>query len=470
MRNFGVVSGMAMLALSPAAAAKRPPHIVVDKSDNPLVIKGFLDEEGGLLGAIRLHGIGKVGAFRVLFSNLNEVAGDEVVSRAHLSLSGGTSIRKDEYKDAVITVESIVSPGQYSGHVDLVPQGQRRKNGTRVEIKVTASTHPKLVAVAPFDRVKGGFAHCGPLGCDATALLVPGSAGTEQQSVKFTLDPDTEAQVTNQEVFASGERGGHQLTEEELGISGAVLSSKHGTLSVPLKIDPSELPADHYTGTLHLTVEDLDEPVTIPIDFNVRNEPLWALLFIALGIVLGRLGGLIRGAPDRLKKRATVLERRVTAEVTDGENKTALMSKIAVAQTAIDNGELWLAKESLDDVKKALDQLRPRLLLFQLDALGPLGDAISWVSRAIHWLGRAIMWVFRKISPADYALSAGTHLVAVFVWIGLLIVGFNTLYVAQGASFGSNGIFDYVGFVLWGLTADIASRGLGNLTAGTAAA
>jgi hypothetical protein len=77
--------------------------------------------------------------------------------------------------------------------------------------------------------------------------------------------------------------------------------------------------------------------------------------------------------------------------------------------------------------------------------------------------------VFETISPVEAGLGLGAHVLGFLVWIGLLAIGFQTLYVNQGTAFGSNGIFDYVGLVLWGLTADVASRGWGNLAGGPAA-
>ena len=40
-----------------SAQTENPPRIEVDPSDNPLLIKGFIGEEPGLLGAMRLRGV-----------------------------------------------------------------------------------------------------------------------------------------------------------------------------------------------------------------------------------------------------------------------------------------------------------------------------------------------------------------------------------------------------------------------------
>jgi hypothetical protein len=49
-----------------------------------------------------------------------------------------------------------------------------------------------------------------------------------------------------------------------------------------------------------------------------------------------------------------------------------------------------------------------------------------------------------------------------------LLAGYEALDIQKGASFGSHPLLDLVGLVLWGPSADVASRGLGNLTARSA--
>lgn len=46
---------------------------------------------------------------------------------------------------------------------------------------------------------------------------------------------------------------------------------------------------------------------------------------------------------------------------------------------------------------------------------------------------------------------------------GLAIVGLNTLYIEKGETFGARPLSDYLGLLLWGLSADVASRGLSGL-------
>jgi hypothetical protein len=54
-------------------------------------------------------------------------------------------------------------------------------------------------------------------------------------------------------------------------------------------------------------------------------------------------------------------------------------------------------------------------------------------------------------------------LLNVILFIGLVLVGVETLYVNQDLSLGANPLTDYLSLVLWGLSADVASRSLTKL-------
>jgi len=54
-------------------------------------------------------------------------------------------------------------------------------------------------------------------------------------------------------------------------------------------------------------------------------------------------------------------------------------------------------------------------------------------------------------------------LLSLFLLMGLLTVGIHTLYVKDGKTFGSRPLTDYLGLVIWGFSADLASRSLSSL-------
>ena len=97
-----------------------------------------------------------------------------------------------------------------------------------------------------------------------------------------------------------------------------------------------------------------------------------------------------------------------------------------------------IADDDLDEAKTLLDSSR--------NALKQAGVAVP--QRGLPKTG--VRGAFETISPVEAGLGLGAHLLGFLIYIGLLVVGFQTLYVNQGTAFGSNGIFDYVGLVLWG--------------------
>lgn len=54
-------------------------------------------------------------------------------------------------------------------------------------------------------------------------------------------------------------------------------------------------------------------------------------------------------------------------------------------------------------------------------------------------------------------------LLSLILLIGLSAAGINSIYVENGTTFGARPFADYLGLILWGLSADVASRSLSNL-------
>lgn len=111
------------------------------------------------------------------------------------------------------------------------------------------------------------------------------------------------------------------------------------------------------------------------------------------------------------------------------------------AYTALDAHGLAMGQPPLQIDRSSLKKLKDSLIF-----LSGLSDEIR--AEATLWLIRPLLY---------FALL-----------VGLLAVGLNSLYVTNGASFGANPFADYLGLVLWGFSADVASRSLSNLRGGAA--
>jgi hypothetical protein len=80
-----------------------------------------------------------------------------------------------------------------------------------------------------------------------------------------------------------------------------------------------------------------------------------------------------------------------------------------------------------------------------------LRQGLVWIAGVSDELrAEATLWVVRPL------LSIG-------LLVGLSLVGVNELYVEKGTSLGAKPLSDYWGLILWGLSADVASRSLSNL-------
>jgi hypothetical protein len=85
-----------------------------------------------------------------------------------------------------------------------------------------------------------------------------------------------------------------------------------------------------------------------------------------------------------------------------------------------------------------------------------------------QWLSRLKGFLIGLTGLADQVRAEATlwlvrPLLYIVLLLGLLVLGIQSMYVDKGLSFGANPVADYLGLVLWGLTADVASRTLSNL-------
>ena len=84
------------------------------------------------------------------------------------------------------------------------------------------------------------------------------------------------------------------------------------------------------------------------------------------------------------------------------------------------------------------------------------------------WLVRLQNWFVIVSGVSDQIRTEATvwivrPLVSLTSLIFLSIVGLNSIYIDNGATFGSKPLSDYFSLIFWGLSADVASRKLSNL-------
>jgi hypothetical protein len=140
----------------------------------------------------------------------------------------------------------------------------------------------------------------------------------------------------------------------------------------------------------------------------------------------------------RLKNIEIGVAGLVTANImgaAGGPESQQIVEEARSAVSAASQAET-LAQRTTTQPPSRLDRFKSALV-----RLSGLSDDIR--AEATLWLLRPLLWLL--------------------VLIGLLTVGMSSLYVTNGATFGANPLSDYLGLLLWGLSADVASRTLGNL-------
>ena len=84
------------------------------------------------------------------------------------------------------------------------------------------------------------------------------------------------------------------------------------------------------------------------------------------------------------------------------------------------------------------------------------------------WVDQLQLVLINLLGLSDLVRTEATYwFLRLMLYGGLLvrltIVGLNTLYIEKGESFGARPLLDYLGLLLWGLSADVASRSLSSL-------
>jgi hypothetical protein len=142
------------------------------------------------------------------------------------------------------------------------------------------------------------------------------------------------------------------------------------------------------------------------------------------------------------------------------------------------------AKALLDEVKEALAALKTTLMgadgrpdadvaraAERAEAAAAAADRAAQAPPPMaepRWLERLKDWLVVLSGLSDQIRAEATlwlvrPLLYLALLLGLLAVGIGSLYVNNGVTFGANPFADYLGLVLWGLSADVASRSLSNL-------
>lgn len=156
----------------------------------------------------------------------------------------------------------------------------------------------------------------------------------------------------------------------------------------------------------------------------------------------------------RISKVRRLIAQREDAQAKELQTQISSdLNNIGSRGTETENRAVEAAKRSLEDIAIAADRIsqptgEPRASSGRLGKFQQLLVTLSGVPGQVR--AEATFWVVRP-------------LLSLILLVGLSAVGIGSLYVENGTTFGARPFADYLGLILWGLSADVASRSLSSL-------
>ncbi|NJR57831.1 MAG: hypothetical protein HC769_02575 [Cyanobacteria bacterium CRU_2_1] len=212
-----------------------------------------------------------------------------------------------------------------------------------------------------------------------------------------------------------------------------------------------------------------------------------------------RLASMVKQARDRVYRQqleaantqVTVVQGRLevltqlrsieTSFQAKGEDAPdQVFEQIAQAREEIRLGNDEAAKTTLDQITEVLLQMPTRrgagddseamkkTLTHAAASLDQNARSLAIAPQPPTWMDQLQRVLIDLSGLSDLVRAEATYwfvrpLLYGVLLVGLTIVGLNTLYIEKGETFGARPLSDYLGLLLWGLSADVASRSLSGL-------
>lgn len=371
MRN--VASWFVIMALGmPGAAGASEPVLRVDPGDNPLAIHGKLDGQTTAFGGnVRLTVTGSdVKELLLLPSGVKGVGEDSVIiDRSNVTVPSGISLTNGLPRDVRVTVNNVTRPGEYAGSLKFLLPGQSEENALKIGLQLHIEAKPKVLPVFPSMTFQ--LVRCRSLpfniDCILAGLLLSGSATSDNWMVDFDNQTLLPVDIMAATVVMRGEKTGHAVDPGEIEFK----QEKDKPLILPhslpaAKVEPitmtihrDKLSADRYQGTLRFKVKGSDDPVTINADLNLRDGPVFAVLIILVGIIIGRLA---RGmSTPEAQKQIRFLPRLYQLDASAQRVQNAKAREYLGGQIQDARERIRSAKETEEVLSQMLDKLKGRI-------------------------------------------------------------------------------------------------------------
>lgn len=166
------------------------------------------------------------------------------------------------------------------------------------------------------------------------------------------------------------------------------------------------------------------------------------------------------------------------------KGEDGILQKISQVRTKIKLKRDEEAKILLENVQQEMEKLElptmmgpgqtPNIKIQELvngvtNAVAAIGNAVQSavqppVARSVLWVKKTLMFLSGSEFRAEATYWFARPLFSLALLVGLSMVGLRSLYVEKGTTFGADPFADYLGLILWGLSADVASRSLSSLS------
>ena len=231
------------------------------------------------------------------------------------------------------------------------------------------------------------------------------------------------------------------------------------------------------------SIDPADQAILAPIIAQARRDTYREKFDIAqtkLKQVRDRLEAL-----SNLRTLENQLEQRI--EPIPDETVNSAIETVQSARKALIQCEDTAARNGIQQVAELINQSGARSSSATFASIQDASDSLKQLEGPIqiekitktlngpsfpnigHWFKRSVI-EFSGVS--DRARAEATFwvvrpLLALVLLGGLSAVGLGSLYVEKGETFGARPFSDYLSLILWGLSADVASRSLSNLSSGS---
>ena len=282
-----------LLLLSLPLTAHAQTLTVIEPSDKKLAIKGSIGDDNSFTGNVGVLLEGATGTTQIKLT----------IYPYALTMANGTgtdAIRPTiTPSDLMLTpnapaifqvkVTGVKQPGEYTGKISLSLPGQAQSAAVVIDVAVSASVRPSLSLLTENDRLQANLVNC-KYDCWLAKLLLTGAAFQYKTDLNFEKPVGTQLNISNATIVVKGDQTKFQVDDKQLSLATPVQAEPAKKyMTVPVTITKDQLPADHYSGNMYLTVDGQTNALKVPVDFNVRSAPLLPLIILLAGILLGRL-------------------------------------------------------------------------------------------------------------------------------------------------------------------------------------